>query len=159
MSNEHPAVTAAAKHAEYVRLTTESKEQRMRAASLRREAKTAALKVDAYAMRLDAKASSNKAFELRTSAKAAKAEVIAQIGKAAALLVGRLPPEYVQWGVIKTRAYVKVLGVVVAQSKRDAPNLALTTHAMSLLLAHGSWSDDVMSRLSIITSMPKELPR
>lgn len=154
----HPGITAAAQHAEYVALRTKAKEWKDRAAALRREAKTAALKVDAYKLRLDAEAVSNEAQDLRTRADAVKRELISSIKSAAKLLTGRLPPDFTNWGVVKTRAYVKVLGIVSSQSKRSSPNLALATQGIGLLLGHSAWSEAVLSELAAITSMPKKLP-
>lgn len=157
-TTDHPGVVAATQHAEYVALRTKAQGLKSRAASLRREANTAALKVDAYKLRLDAKAASNEAQELLTRAKTVKGDVESSIQAAAQLLTSRMPPEYDHWGVVKTRAYVKVLGVVSAQSKRSAPNLALATHGIGLLLSHTTWSESVLSQLAAITTMPKALP-
>ncbi|MDH4417708.1 MAG: hypothetical protein QE485_10820 [Acidovorax sp.] len=156
--NPHPGVAAATRHAEYVALRTKAQGLKIRAASLRREAKAAALTVDAHKLRLDAKAASNEARELLTLAKAVKADVESSIQAAAQLLTSRMPPDYSHWGVVKTRAYVKVLGVVSAQSKRSSPNLALATHGIGLLLSHTTWSESVLSQLAAITTMPKALP-
>jgi hypothetical protein len=153
-----PGVVAATKHAEYVALRTKIKALRLRAATLRQEARTAALKVDAYKLKLEAKEASNEARELFAAAKAVKCEVESSIQAAAQQLTSRMPSDFTNWGVVKTRAYVKLLGVVSAQSKRSAPNLALATHGIGLLLSHRSWNDAVLSQLAAITAMPKALP-
>ena len=59
---------------------------------------------------------------------------------------------------MKTRAYAKVLGVLVAQQKRIHPNLPLATQAIHLLLSHQAWSNDLLPRLAAITTVPRELP-
>lgn len=157
-TTDHPGVVAATRHAEFVALRTKAKALKSRAASLRREAKAAALKVDAYKLRLEAKAASNEAQELIARAKAVKRDVESSIQAATQLLTSRMPPDYSHWGVVKTRAYLKVLGVVSAQSKRSAPNLAMATHGIGLLLSHTTWSESVLSQLAAITNMPKALP-
>lgn len=151
-------MVAATQHAEYVAIRTKAKALKLRAATLRQEARAAALKVDAYKLKLEAKAASNEAHELLIRSKTLKRDVESSIQAAAQLLTSRMPPEYDHWGVVKTRAYVKVLGVVSAQSKRSAPNLALATHGIGLLLSHTTWSESVLSQLAAITTMPKALP-
>lgn len=157
-TTDHPGMVASIKHAEYVALRTKAKALRLRAATLRQEARAAALKVDAYKLKLEAKAASNEARELFATAKAVKREVESSIQEAAQQLTSRMPSDFTNWGVVKTRAYVKVLGVVSAQSKRSAPNLALATNGIGLLLGHQAWSDTVLSQLAAITTMPKALP-
>ena len=157
MSHQHPGDLAAVKCASYVRQRNESKEQRLRAALLRQEARTEPLKVDAYAKRLEAKKCSARAVELRIGAASVKEELIALFADASKELVSRLPPEYAGWGVIKTRAYMKLLTLLSAQSKRGSPNLVLTTEALVLMRDHQSWTSDTFARLAAIKGLPKEL--
>lgn len=87
-------------------------------------------------------------------ARACQAKVVAHTGAATDLLNRRMPPVFTQWGIMKTRAYTKVLGVLVAQQKRIHPNLPLATQAINLLLSHQAWSDDLLPRLAAITTEP-----
>lgn len=155
---QHPGATAVAKIAEFVAVRTRIAELTARAAQLRREAKAARFSADAYKLRLDAKAASDSASQLRVQAKALKFQACEAIHAAAKAYSGRLPDSYTDWGVVKTRAYVKVLGVLVAQGRRTAPNLVLASSAISLLDAHTEWSDQVLAGLASIKTLPKTLP-
>lgn len=157
MSQLHPGDLAAVKCASYVRQRAESKEQRLRASLLRKDAKAATLKADAYALRFEANKCSAKAIELRTGAAAAKKELTDLFRDASTQLVSRLPAEYGSWGIIKTRAYMKLLALLSAQSKRESPNLILTTEALVLMRDHATWTDATFSKLAAIKGMPKDL--
>lgn len=157
MDHQHPGDLAAVKCASYVRQRNESKEQRMRAALLRQEARVAPLKVDAYAKRLEAKKCSAKAVELRMGAASAKKELAQLFEDARKQLVARMPEEYAGWGVIKTRAYLKLLALLTAQSMRGSPNVVLTTEALVLMRDHPKWTTETFAKLASIKGMPKEL--
>ncbi|MEG0939916.1 MAG: hypothetical protein RSE32_13705 [Comamonas sp.] len=131
---------------------------RDQAAGLRREAKTTKLSVDAAKLRRDAKPMTEEAKDLELEAKGVKAKVVMHTTEATELLNKRMPPEFATWGIMKTRAYAKVLGVLVAQQKRIHPNLPLATQAINLLLNHQAWADDLLPRLAAITTVPRELP-
>lgn len=59
---------------------------------------------------------------------------------------------------MKTQAYIKVLGVLAAQQKRMHTNLPPATHPINLLLSHQQGADDLLLRLTAITTVPRYLP-
>ncbi|MGW8422962.1 hypothetical protein [Comamonas sp. HJ-2] len=154
----HPGLLAIDQQAKFVVRRSRAKELRDQAASLRREAKTTKLSVDAAQLRREAKPLTEEAYGLELEAKAYKKEVIAHTAAATELLNKRMPPEFATWGIMKTRAYTKVLGVLVAQDKRIHPNLQVATQAIQLLLTHNAWSDSLLPQLAAITKVPRELP-
>ena len=155
----HPGLLAITFQANFVETKTKAKTLRDEAASLRREAKATKLSVDAAELRRQAKPLTEEAKGLELEAKACKDKVVVHTSAATELLNKRMPPEFAQWGIMKTRAYTKVLGVLVAQQKRIHPNLSLATQAINLLLTHQDWTDDLLPKLAAITTVPRELPR
>lgn len=147
----------AQKFAQYTGHRSASTQQRLHAAALRREAKTAALKADAFALRLKAKEASEKASAERESAKRVEEELKAAIVATVYELRARMPSDYASWGVIKTRAYMKLLTLVSAQTQRLSPNLALTTKALVMISEHPTWTADIFAKVAAIKGMPKEL--
>lgn len=154
----HPGLLAITFHANFVETRCKARTLRDKAASLRREAKTTKLSVDAAQLRREAMPLTEEAKGLELEAKACKAKVVAHTAAATELLNRRMPPEFAQWGIMKTRAYTKVLGVLVSQQKRIHPNLPLATQAINLLLSHQVWSNDLLPKLAAITKVPRELP-
>ncbi|MEG1282665.1 MAG: hypothetical protein RSD57_19705 [Comamonas sp.] len=154
----HPGLLAINLQAKFVATRAQARTLRAKAAGMRREAKTAKLSVDAAKLRRDAKPLTEEAKDLEQEATACKEKVVAHTVAATELLNRRMPPEFAQWGIIKTRAYTKVLGVLVAQQKRIHPNLPLATQAINLLLSHQAWADDLLPKLAAITTVPRELP-
>ena len=154
----HPGLLAIDLQAKFVVTRNKARGLRDKAAGLRREAKTTKLSVDAAKLRRDAKPMTEEAKDLELEAKGVKAKVVMHTTAATELLNKRMPPEFAQWGIMKTRAYTKVLGVLVAQQKRIHPNLPLATQAINLLLNHQVWADDLLPRLAAITTVPRELP-
>lgn len=154
----HPGLLAIDQQAKFVTRRSRAKELREQAATLRREAKAAKLSVDAAQLRRDAKPLTEEAKDLELEAKACREKVVMHTAAATELLNKRMPPEFAQWGIMKTRAYAKVLAVLVAQSKRTHPSMGLATQAMTLLLSHPYWQDELMQKLAAISSVPKALP-
>lgn len=154
----HPGLLAIDQQAKFVARRNRAKELGEKAASLRREAKAAKLSVDAAELRRNAKPLAEEAYGLELEAKAHKKKVVEHTAAATELLNKRMPPEFATWGIMKTRAYTKVLGVLVAQGKRIHPNLPLATQAIQLLLTHNTWADDLLPQLAAITTVPRELP-
>lgn len=154
----NPCAAAIKQYAEYAAATDRVKELQAQAISLRLEAKATALKCDAYKLRLDAKAAANAEKDLRAGSKDLKRNSVAALQAAALSLTSKLPPEYAQLGITKTRAYLKVLGVVSAQSKRQSPDLALATQGIELLERHADWSEALARQLAAITTKPKAWP-
>lgn len=157
MALEHPGDLAATKFAEHTKQRNLWKELRLRAATLRSEAKTEALKVDAYAKRIEAKDCSRRSLHARLAATTAKIELEKIIQQAAADLVARLPAEYGSWGVIKTRAYMKLLAFIAKEANAQSPKLALCTTALGMMRDHAKWTDDIFAKVAAIKGMPKEL--
>ena len=154
----HPGLLAIDLQAKFVVTRNKARALRDQAADLRREAKTTKLSVDAAKLRRDAKPMTEEAKDLELEAKGVKAKVVVHTTEATELLNKRMPPEFATWGIMKTRAYAKVLGVLVAQQKRIHPNLPLATQAINLLLSHQAWSDSLLPKLAAITTVPRELP-
>lgn len=155
---KHPGLLAVELHASYVQARNKSRELREEAARLRREAKAAALTVDAANLRKQAKPLSDQAKALTEEAGNHKAAPTQKVLAAAELLNKRMPAEFSTWGIMKTRAYAKVLGVLIAQTKRLHPNLSLAAGAIHLLLHHPQWGDEILPKLVTIASAPRELP-
>lgn len=154
----HPGVLAITCHADFVENRSMARTCRDKAAALRKEAKTTKLSVDAAQLRREAKPLSEEAKGLELAAKALRKRVQRHTADATEMLTRRMPPEFAHWGIMKTRAYTKVLGVLVAQQKRIHPNLPLATQAINLLLSHQVWADDLLPKLAAITTVPRELP-
>lgn len=76
-------------------------------------------------LRKQARPLSDKAKALRQDATTFKAQATEQALAAAELLNKRMPVEFGSWGIMKTRAYAKLLGVLIAQTRRVHPNLPL----------------------------------
>ncbi len=157
MEHVQLADQAAQKFAQFTAHRSASTQQRLHAAALRREAKSAALKADAFALRLKAKEASEKASAERESAKRVEEELKAAIVATVYELRARMPSDYASWGVIKTRAYLKLLNLVSVQTQRLSPNLQLTTAALVMMSKHPTWTADVFAKLAAIKGMPKEL--
>ena len=155
---QHPGLLAIELQAKFVVTRNKARDLRNKAAGLRREAKTTKLSVNAAKLRRDAKPMTEEAKDLELEAKGVKAKVVMHTTAATELLNKRMHPEFAQWGIMKTRAYTKVLGVLVAQQKRIHPNLPLATQAINLLLSHEQWADDLLPKLAAITTVPRELP-
>lgn len=127
------------------------------AKALRVEAKAEKRAVEAYNLRQRAKALSGEAAQLRIEAKAVHKQAVKGIETQAELMVKRMPPEFGGWGILKTRAYTKLLDLLVSQARRVQPNLALATQAHTLLLGHATWSDAEANRLGCLPKNPKSL--
>lgn len=138
----NPCAAAIKQYAEYAAATARVKE----------------LQAQAISLRLEAKATANAEKDLRAGSKDLKRNSVAALQAAAQSLTSKLPPEYAQWGITKTRGYLKVLGVVSAQSKRQSPDLALATQGIELLGRHADWSEALVRQLAAITTKPKAWP-
>ncbi|CAM4401767.1 hypothetical protein COAQ111491_22035 [Comamonas aquatilis] len=154
----HPGLLAINLQAKFVATRTQARTLRTKAAGMRREAKNVALSVDAAKLRREAKPLTEEAKGLEILAAHQKAEVVTHTTAATELLNKRMPPEFAAWGIMKTRAYTKVLGVLVAQQKRIHPNLPLATQAIGLLLSHQTWSESMLPKLAAIKHVPRSLP-
>lgn len=140
-----------------MRAKAKAKAKATEAAALRLEAKGEKRAVEAYNLRQRAKALSGEAAQLRIEAKAVHKQAVKGIEIQAEQMVKRMPPEFGGWGILKTRAYTKLLDLLVSQARRVQPNLALATQAHTLLLGHATWSDAEANRLGCLPKNPKSL--
>lgn len=138
-------------------MRAKAKAKATEAAALRLEAKGEKRAVEAYNLRQRAKALSGEAAQLRIDAKAVHKQAVKGIEIQAEQMVKRMPPEFGGWGILKTRAYTKLLDLLVSQARRVQPNLALATQAHTLLLGHANWSDAEANRLGCLPKNPKSL--
>ncbi|MEJ8292951.1 hypothetical protein WKI45_08970 [Delftia tsuruhatensis] len=149
--------TPADLYAQEMIMRAKAKAKATEAAALRLEAKGEKRAVEAYNLRARAKALSAEAAQLRNEAKLVHREAVKGIGVQAEQMVKRMPPEFGGWGILKTRAYTKLLDLLVSQAKRVQPNLALATQAHTLLLGHAAWTDAEANRLGCLPKHPKSL--
>ena len=140
-----------------MRAKAKAKAKATEAAALRLEAKGEKRAVEAYNLRQRAKALSGEAAQLRIDAKAVHKQAVKGIEIQAEQMVKRMPPEFGGWGILKTRAYTKLLDLLVSQARRVQPNLALATQAHSLLLDHAAWTEAEANRLGCLPKNPKSL--
>lgn len=117
-------------------MRAKAKAKATEAAALRLEAKGEKRAVEAYNLRQRAKSLSGEAAQLRIDAKAVHKQAVKGIETQAEQMVKRMPPEFGGWGILKTRAYTKLLDLLVSQARRVQPNLALATQAHTLLVGH-----------------------
>ena len=140
-----------------MRAKAKAKAKATEAAALRLEAKGEKRAVEAYNLRQRAKALSGEAAQLRIDAKAVHKQAVKGIETQAEQMVKRMPPEFGGRGILKTRAYTKLLDLLVSQARRVQPNLALATQAHTLLVGHASWTDAEANRLGCLPKNPKSL--
>lgn len=138
-------------------MRAKAKAKATEAAALRLEAKGEKRAVEAYNLRQRAKSLSGEAAQLRIDAKAVHKQAVKGIETQAEQMVKRMPPEFGGWGILKTRAYTKLLDLLVSQARRVQPNLALATQAHTLLLGHAAWTDAEANRLGCLPKHPKSL--
>lgn len=149
--------TPADLYAQEMIMRAKAKAKATEAAALRLEAKGEKRAVEAYNLRQRAKALSGEAAQLRIDAKAVHKQAVKGIEIQAEQMVKRMPPEFGGWGILKTRAYTKLLDLLVSQARRVQPTLALATQAHTLLLGHATWSDAEANRLGCLPKNPKSL--
>ncbi|MDR0226435.1 MAG: hypothetical protein LBI66_08435 [Burkholderiaceae bacterium] len=149
--------TPADLYAQEMIMRAKAKAKATEAAALRLEAKGEKRAVEAYNLRQRAKVLSGEAAQLRIEAKAVHKQAVKGIEIQAEQMVKRMPPEFGGWGILKTRAYTKLLDLLVSQARRVQPNLALATQAHTLLLGHATWSDAEANRLGCLPKNPKSL--
>lgn len=156
-SSAHPGETALDLYRQLVHQSTQAKAKRCEAAELRKAAKAAALKVDAYALRKKAKPLSDEAQGHSAAAKQLLKELIASATEAHRLLTARMPPEWRDWGVVKTRAYANLLQILTAQTASQHPKPPVVANALRYLLSHASWSDKTLQALGTVKPDAKRL--
>ena len=154
----HPANLAINLHRECVQMKVRRETLRAEASELRRQAKTAVLKADAFAMRARAKPLSDEAQAIKAQMCKTNKAFLEHAQQAHALLTKRMPECWCHWGVIKTRAYATCLDIVAVQLQRVHPAPSVVATALQHILAHENWSDHVMAHLAITKTNSKEIP-
>jgi len=157
LTDQHPGTTAVDLCRQYMEQCAHAKEKRAAAAALRKEAKAAALRADAFALREKAKSISLEAFAHRNKSKQLLRDLAAKTAEASHLLTARMPPEWRDWGVVKTRAYTSLLQLLVAQTRTAHPKPLVASIALSRLLSHHSWNDQALQDLGQVKLDAKKL--
>lgn len=156
-SSVHPGETAMSLYRQLVAESAKAKTKRREAAELRKAAKAAALKVGAYALRRRARPLSEEARGHSAAAKQLLKELIASATEAHRLLTARMPPEWSDWGAVKTRAYANLLQILTAQTASQHPKPPVVANALRYLLSHASWSDKTLQALGTVKPDAKRL--
>lgn len=130
---------------------------RAMAAQLRRDAKAAALKVDALAMKKKAKELSAQAATCKKGSEKTHSEFVTQVEFVHSLLTRRMPASWQEWGVVKTQAYTNLIDLVATQLRRVHVNAPLTASALQQLNEYESWSPALMGELAILKPTAKTI--
>jgi len=128
------------------------------AAQLRRDAKAAALKSDAFAMKAKAKELSNQAALAKKDSERAHKEFVSQVELAHELLIQRMPPEWAHWDVAKTRAYTNLIDLITSQLQLVHIKAPLVSEALQRIAERESWGDYLIGQLAIMKPTSKEIP-
>ena len=155
---EQPSLMAIELCQKHLALKDQCFTSRAMAAQLRRDAKAATLKADAFAMKAKAKELSAQAAVAKKNSEKAHKDFVEQAGFAHKLLSQRMPPQWNQWGVVKTRAYTNLIDLVASQLQRVHVNAALTANALQRLTEYDSWGDYLMGQLATLKPTSKEIP-
>ncbi len=158
MNDTHPGAAALDLFRQYVSERTYAQQKRLKAASLRRAAKGAELKVDAFALRQQAKPLSDQSREHYRTARQLQTAMVEKAQEAQRLLTARMPSEWTSWGVVKTRAYANLLSILTTQLGLGHPKPPLIAGALSHLLTHASWDEQVLQALGTVKPDAKRLP-
>lgn len=157
-STPHPAHLAINLQRECMQMKVRRETLRAEASELRKQAKTVALKSDAFAMRAKAKPLSDEAQTLKVQMGKTSKAFLEHAQQAHTLLTKRMPEGWCQWGVVKTRAYATCLDIVATQLQRVHPAPAVVAMALQHVLSHESWSDHTMAQLATTKANAKEIP-
>ncbi len=157
-STPHPAHLAINLQRECVQMKVRRETLRAEASELRKQAKTAVLKADAFAMRAKAKPLSDEAQTIKVQMGKTSKAFLEQAQHAHALLTKRMPDGWCQWGVVKTRAYATCLDIEATQLQRVHPAPAVVAMALQHVLSHESWTDHTMAQLATTKANAKEIP-
>lgn len=155
---EQPSLMAIELCSRHLSLREQSTTCRAMAAQLRRDAKATQIKSDAFAMRKKAKELSVQAVLHKKDAERAYKDFVNQAEHARQLLCQRMPPQWTQWDVVKTRAYTNLIDVVAKQMQRAKVNCLLVSTALKHLTDHDLWSATLISRLASMKPATKEIP-
>lgn len=154
---EQPSLMAIELFTHYIALKDQAATERAMAAALRRDAKTTALKADAYAMKDKAKTLSNQAAASKKAANKALKDFEEQAEFARQLLVARLPPNG-NSGMPSKRAYTNLIDVIAYQLKKINVNAAAVSTALANLTSHETWGVALIGQLASIKTNSKEIP-
>lgn len=155
---EQPSLMAIALCQKHLTLKDQCFTFRAMAAQLRRDAKVAPIKADAFAMKAKAKELSAQAAAAKKDSEKAHKDFVEQAGFAHKLLSQRMPPQWTQWGVVKTRAYTSLIDVIATQLQRVHVNAVITANALQHLTEYESWADHLMGQLATLKPTSKEIP-
>lgn len=155
---EQPSLMAIELCQKHLALKLECITSRADAAQLRREAKTAKLKVDALAMKSKAKELSDQAAMAKKQSERANKEFVSQAEIAHKLLVQRMPPQWNRWGVVKTRAYANLIDLITSQLQRVHVKAPLVSSALQRIAEHEAWSDRLIGQLATMKPASKYIP-
>lgn len=154
----HPGTAALELYHQYAKEHTQAQRKRLDAAKLRRAAKSAELKVDAYALRQKAKPLSDESRAHYSRAKELQQSMLEKARAAQHLLTARMPAEWTGWGVVKTRSYSNLLAILTTQIGLGHPKPHLIAGALNHLLSHPAWDDKVLQALGTVKPDAKRLP-
>lgn len=115
------------------------------------------MKVDALALSKQAKPLSKEAGEAAAQAKGILDSFLKTFREAHQVLIQRMPPQWQDWGVVKTRAYTNTLAVLATQLTRTHPKPQLIAGALLHLLAPADWDEQTLQVLGIIKPTTKSL--
>lgn len=159
MTNDtHPGAAALSLFREYTNERTQAQQKRAEAAGLRRAAKGAELKVDAFALRQQAKPLSDQSREHYSTARQLQTAMVEKAKEAQRLLTARMPSEWTSWGVVKTRAYANLLSILTTQVGLGHPKPPLIAGALNHLLTHTEWDEQALQALGTVKPDAKRLP-
>ena len=148
---------AVALNIQLVHAKNQTQECATKAAKLRRDAKASSSAVDAHNMRKQAKELTERSKAQRAIGKKLQTELTHAVIESSKLLTAKLPPAYAEWGVIKTRAYLRLLTVLSRQAEREKPNTTVATEAIKCLQAHATWSDRNCAAFSVLKPTAKQI--
>lgn len=155
----HPGHTAVNLHRQYATYRGLQLEKRATAADLRKRAKAAPLKVDAFQMRKQAKPLSEEAANAGANAGRALKDFLQKAQEAQQVLTARMPPpEWQAWDVTKTRAYTNALQILTVQLTRRHPKPDVVASAIQHLLSHSAWQERTLQILIAASPTAKALP-
>ena len=154
----HPGHAAVNLYHQYATYRGLQLEKRATAAELRKRAKAAPLKVDAVALRKQAKPLSDEADNAGSAAGKALQQFLQKAQEAQHVLTARMPPEWQAWDVTKTRAYTNALQILTVQLTRVHPKPEVVANAIQHLLGHSAWHASTLQILIAASPTSKTLP-
>lgn len=154
---DHQIIFAINISLEILRLENIYKDNRQKAAVMRREAKSTKVKSDAFAMRKKATELSNEAADAKKKLAKEKKEFLETASTALRLITQRMPDTWTQWGVVKTRAYTNLISLAAAQLNRVKVDEQLVATALEGIKTHETWSDRQISHFAVLKATSKTI--